>query len=138
LLGDRPGSAGRGVQARGILPTRTGLMYLSLLEPHHWESLRAKVPELAARFPELDVRIADEHKVEVDAILRRWLKPMDRGDVVADLQNNHVPTAPILRPAEVLEDAQLRTREFFSSAGAAPGFAAPWIYAPVANDPLGG
>src|SRR5687768_13836221 len=49
----------------------------------------------------------------IDAVLDRWLAPRDVDDLVDELQDEHIPAAPVSRPADMLSDEHLAARGFF-------------------------
>ena len=72
-------------------------------------------PELASdpRFSDLRGRLANIR--ELNAIVSEWTRDKDAYEVAEALQAESVPSAPVLKAAELLENPQLAARDFFET-----------------------
>ena len=72
-------------------------------------------PELASdpRFSDLRGRLANIR--ELNAIVSEWTRDKDAYEVAEALQAESVPSAPVLKAAELLDNPQLAARNFFET-----------------------
>ena len=101
----------------GILPCRDGAVGIAVSSPAQWEGfcLALDMPELLS-----DPRFASggdrfDNAGELDALILPWLLARDRREIVELLQDNNVPTSPVLDLTSVQEDEQLEYRSFWQS-----------------------
>jgi crotonobetainyl-CoA:carnitine CoA-transferase CaiB-like acyl-CoA transferase len=64
-------------------------------------------------FSKPSARMAEPEKF--DAIIQPWMKEHDKWEITRMAQALRLAFTPILTPKEILEDAQLKAREYFSS-----------------------
>ena len=99
----------------GILPCKDGAVGIAVSSPAQWEGfcLALDMPELLTdprfasggdRFDNADV---------LDAIILPWLLARERREIVELLQDNNVPTSPVLDLISVRDDEQLADRGFW-------------------------
>ena len=72
-------------------------------------------PELASdpRFRDLPARLKNAD--ELDRIISEWTRDRDAYDIANTLQSQSIPSAPVLKAAELLDNPQLRDRGFFET-----------------------
>ena len=72
-------------------------------------------PDLAhdPRFTDLSSRL--EHTDELDAIISAWTRNRDALDVTSLLQDEGIPSAPVLKATELADNPQLQERGFIQS-----------------------
>lgn len=72
-------------------------------------------PELASdpRFADLSARL--ENADELDRIISEWTRDKDAYDIASALQSESIPSAPVLKAAELLDNPQLKARGFFQT-----------------------
>ena len=72
-------------------------------------------PELASdpRFRDLSTRL--DNIEELDRIVSEWTRDKDASDIANTLQARSIPSAPVLKAAELLDNPQLKARGFFET-----------------------
>ena len=72
-------------------------------------------PELASdpRFRDLSARL--DNIEELDRIVSGWTRDKDACDIASALQSRSIPSAPVLKAAELLHNPQLKARGFFET-----------------------
>ena len=72
-------------------------------------------PELASdpRFRDLSARLDNIH--ELDRIVSEWTRDKDAYHIADTLQSQSIPSAPVLKAAELLHNPQLKARGFFQT-----------------------
>ena len=119
----------------GVKRAADGLVFVQPVEPAHWERLLARVDGgldgLGISSP---LRLTDlvANRDAVDAAIGAWALSRPAASVVSDLQDDHVPAAPVYEPADVLTDEHLTAREFFGDDGPT----VPWIRTARQTSPL--
>ena len=82
-----------------------------------WARLCAAMgrPELASdtRFRDLSARL--DNLEELDRIVSGWTRHRDAYDIAGALQSQSIPSAPVLKAADLLHNPQLKAREFFQT-----------------------
>jgi crotonobetainyl-CoA:carnitine CoA-transferase CaiB-like acyl-CoA transferase len=71
--------------------------------------------ELAADARFADVRSRLAHRAEIDAIVQNWTQPQRAEQVMGRLQSAGVPAGIVQTGADLLQDPQLRHRNYFAS-----------------------
>lgn len=121
LAGADPGGGRR--FPGGVHQAADGLVFVQPFEPTQWARLLARV----GRHDGLsDPPLFDELMAErewIDAALADWLAPQPAAAVVQQLQDDHVPAAPVREPAEVLRSEPAISRRFSGPDGPT----VPWI-----------
>jgi crotonobetainyl-CoA:carnitine CoA-transferase CaiB-like acyl-CoA transferase len=106
-----------------VYPCRDGWVRMILIGPRQWRALldwMGRPEELSD--PELEVflhRIA--RRAEVESVVARFLRDRDMQEVAREAQAHGVPTTPLLRPSEVLDNEHTRARRSFVSLELVPG-----------------
>ena len=91
-----------------VLPVSTEVMFERL-------GVAMGTPELArdARFSSNVERV--HHRVELDALINRWLSGLTAAEAARILQEHNVPCGPVYSAAEILEDPHMRARGSIAS-----------------------
>jgi crotonobetainyl-CoA:carnitine CoA-transferase CaiB-like acyl-CoA transferase len=109
----------------GVKRAADGLVFVQPVEPAHWERLLGRVDGLdgLGMSSPLQLRELVANRDAVDAALGSWVASRPAAAVVSELQDDHIPGAPVCEPADVLTDEHLNAREFFGPDGPT----VPWI-----------
>jgi CoA:oxalate CoA-transferase len=59
-------------------------------------------------------RITEQYPQEVDALMAPWLMAHDKSAIFAETQAQRIPTGPVNTMKDVIEDAHLRARQYFT------------------------
>ena len=86
---------------------------IGVATPEHWAALVRLVPfsRSLIALSSLTARIAQREAIEAE--LGAWCTAHDAFELATHLQRAGVPSYPVLRPTDLLEDAQLAHRGFF-------------------------
>ena len=97
----------------GVYRCKDGFLYFGVLLDTHWRILAKMIdrPELGAD-PDYATFVARvKRRAEVDAILAEWCAERTRSEIVTLCEQNELAVAPVLTPAEAIEDPQVQARE---------------------------
>ncbi len=100
-----------------LLPCKDGYMSYAVSTEGQWEMLFPMIgrPELNEEHRFADVADRKKHLDEIDALLIDWMKDKTRQEIFEFAAGTwSEPASPLLELSEVLEDPQLRLREFFT------------------------
>ena len=100
-----------------LLPCKDGYMSYAVSTEGQWEMLFPMIgrPEVAEEPWFADLQERRKHVDEIDEIMIDWMKDKTRQEVFEIVAGTwSVPASPLLELEEVLEDPQLKFREFFS------------------------
>ena len=100
-----------------LLPCKDGYMSYAVSTEGQWEMLFPMIgrPDLTEEPWFADLKKRREHVDEIDAILIDWMKDKTRQEVFEIAAGTwSEPASPLLELAEVLDDPQLRLRDFFA------------------------
>ena len=100
-----------------LLPCEDGYMSYSVSTEGQWEMLFPMIgrPDLTEEPWFADLQERREHVDEIDEILIDWMKDKTRQEVFEIAAGTwSEPASPLLELAEVLDDPQLRLRDFFA------------------------
>ena len=90
---------------------------IAIRSEDEWERFCSTMgrPELASdsRFADLSARL--ENADELDSIVTQWTHDKDAYDIADTLQSQSIPSAPVLKAAELLDNPQLKERGFFQT-----------------------
>jgi crotonobetainyl-CoA:carnitine CoA-transferase CaiB-like acyl-CoA transferase len=106
-----------------VYACRDGWVRVIIIGPHHWRALREWIgdPE-ELRDPELEVFV---HRLlrrgEIEPLVGRFLRDRKMLDVAREAQSRGIPTTPVLRPAEVIDNEHTRARGTFVPLELLPG-----------------
>ena len=109
----------------GVKRAADGLVFVQPVEPTHWERLLDRVGGLDGLGISSPLRLTElvANRDAVDAAVDSWVASRPAAAVISELQDDHVPAAPVYEPADVLTDEHLKTRGFFGLDGPT----VPWI-----------
>lgn len=116
---ERQGNRGPGAAPQNVYPTRGEDRWLALavVTDEQWDALCSVMgdPDWARdlRLRSAAGRVADHDRIDEE--LRSWFQDQDREEVVERLAKARVPAAPVVSPADVVDNPQLRAREFFQT-----------------------
>jgi crotonobetainyl-CoA:carnitine CoA-transferase CaiB-like acyl-CoA transferase len=109
----------------GVKPAADGLVFVQPVEPTHWERLLDRVGGLDGLGISSPLRLTElvANRDAVDTAVDAWVASRPAAEVISELQDDHVPAAPVYEPADVLTDEHLKARGFFGLDGPT----VPWI-----------
>lgn len=98
-----------------VYACRDGWVRVIIIGPHHWRALREWVgdPE-ELRDPELEVftnRLV--RRGEIEPLIGRFFGDRKMLEVAREAQSRGIPTTPVLRPAQVIDNEHTRARRTF-------------------------
>lgn len=133
----RPGCA-----PHGVYPCRGDdeWVALAVTDDSEWQKLRAAMADPAwSRDPDL-AQSARRYarRVEIDARIAEWTREKTKLDVFERCRARRVPCGPVWRPAELLDDPQLRAQRFYewtSHAAAGRWRTHGWVWRPADAGP---
>ena len=98
-----------------ILPTRDGYIAISPREERQWQTWLGVIDEPAWGGEPRFATKADraEHFDELHTLMSEWSRVRTRREIFEAGQGAHVPCFPLSTPADLLDDRQLRHREFW-------------------------
>jgi crotonobetainyl-CoA:carnitine CoA-transferase CaiB-like acyl-CoA transferase len=106
-----------------VYACRDGWVRVIIIGPHHWRALREWIgdPE-ELRDPELEVFLNRVlRRGEVEPVVGRFFRDRKMLDAVREAQSRGIPTTPVLRPAEVIDNEHTRARSTFVPLELMPG-----------------
>ena len=103
---------GLAIAPYNVYATADGHMAINVVKESHWEGLLDAMgrPELKAdpRFKTNATRV--EHMAIVDGLVEDWSKRLPRDEVMAQLKQYRVPSAPVRNLREVMHDPHMHQR----------------------------
>jgi len=99
----------------GLMPCKDGSFAFQASEVYQWAGLMHALgdPEWAARPEFQDPYDRSARWAEIDVLMRERTMQMTKAEIYAAGQANHCPVFPCYTTAEALDDAQIRSREYF-------------------------
>jgi benzylsuccinate CoA-transferase BbsF subunit len=134
----REGNGRRGCAPHGVYPCRGEgeWVALAVTDDIQWQGLRAAMGDPDwSRDPDLansEQRYA--RRAELDTRLAAWTRDQTKLDVFERCRSQRVPCGPVWKSAELLEDPQLRSQQFYewtSHPAAGRWETHGWVWRPV-------
>ena len=110
-------AAGSEQYAVGTFRCADGYVNFLPLGPHMWPYIAQMIgqPDLTEDPRFLTPQDRTDNRPELEGILQSWLDEHTRYEIFVAAQNAGLPAAPVLEPAEIMEDEHFKQRGYFQT-----------------------